>query len=413
MRILFISKFNWQDASPMATISTHSSWSLARTGIPVTLLIQDDEPGDPQVILNNRFGLETIPGYQIRLFQRKKSYLGKNDAFYRYVNEVISEELKLTRDLVIITRNTNLLPRLVPYALDRRITLLFETHGYHGSKTLPGLPSRPKGGFLSADSQYGMTERLFLNHFHGLICITSPQQILYQSDGYHLPSIVLTLGSPGVGDLVFHRPSELAYRQKRLVYAGRYTPHLAVEVLFEALSKVQDLEIRFTWLGLKPADFPVVEKWVKAWKLELVVDLKPWMSHTDMRTYLMTEASAGLAAYSNSFRSAAVTSPSKVFDYFSCGLPVIAPKLPTLADVLQSGVNGELCAPDSVTSLESAIRTVFQSEKEYEKLRDGSLRSAGQYAWSVRSEKLIEFARSVRKKKQRSMDHSPVYQTQD
>ncbi|NUQ81349.1 MAG: glycosyltransferase [Bacteroidetes bacterium] len=399
MRILFISKFNWQDASPMATISTLSSWSLAQTGIPVTLLIQDDQPGDTQKILKDRFGLDSIPGYQIRLFQRKKTLFGKNDAFYRYVNEVIAGELKLTRDLVIITRNTNLLPRLVPYALDRRITLLFETHGYHGTKTLPGLPPRPRGGVLSADSQYGMTERLFLNHFHGLICITSPQQALYQSDGYHLPSVVLPLGSPGVDGIVLQRPAERAYQQKRLVYAGRYTPHLSVSVLFEALSHVRDLGIRFTWLGLKPDDFPVVEKWVKTWHLEAVVDLKPWMSHADMRTYLMTEASVGLAAYSNTFRSAAVTSPSKVFDYFSCGLPVIAPDLPTLADVLESGVSGQLYTPDSVTSLESAIRTVFQSERDYERLRDGSLRSAGQYAWLARSQRLIDFARSVRTQK--------------
>ena len=147
-------------------------------------------------------------------------------------------------------------------------------------------------------------------------------------------------------------------------------------VLFEAFNLLADKSISFVWVGLKPGDFPVLEQLIEKYHLEGRVELKGWMSHYEMSEYIKNHVSVGFVAYRPTFRSAVVTSPSKLFDYFAAGLPIIAPRLANIEDIIKDGKNGLLFTPDDAQSLAQSIKTIFADPNKYRELQQASIESA-------------------------------------
>jgi glycosyltransferase involved in cell wall biosynthesis len=60
--------------------------------------------------------------------------------------------------------------------------------------------------------------------------------------------------------------------------------------------------------------------------------------------------------------------PTKMFEYWACGLPVIGSDLPPIARFLASGRNGLLFSPSSSSDLARAIRFLLERPNEVEAL---------------------------------------------
>jgi glycosyltransferase involved in cell wall biosynthesis len=390
-KIFFVNKFNWLDAAPMSIVSTFFTHALAELGHDTTLIIRGEPAADVHAILKKRFSLEHLRNYEVKLFSRSESPLIKtsSDFYWKALRHIISHRQN-NQKTIVISRNTTFLPYLALLKKRYGVKTIFEAHGYHGRATLPGLPPRPARSDVRLSGQYRFIERIFLNKIDGLVCITSPQKELYEQDFIRIPAIFLSLGA-GAGS---NSPSETeanSYHHKKLCYVGRLTSHINPHLIFEALNIVAERSISFVWVGLRPEDFRVLEKEIKKYDLEQKVELKGWLPHSEMSRYTKGHVSVGLAAYKPTFRSAAVTSPSKIFDYFAAGLPVIAPRMPTVKDIIMDGENGLLFTPDDPESLADAITAVFANRETYERLKKASVESAREFSWQNRAQKMMDF----------------------
>jgi glycosyltransferase involved in cell wall biosynthesis len=385
----FVNKFSWLEATPMATVSTMSTYASAQQGYQSTLIIQGDPQIDTNKILKDKFGLMPIPNYSIHLIKRNiLRYLKVTWIFYIRACLIILSDKKDAQKIVI-SRNTTFLPYLKILRFFGCKTY-FESHSYHGDLTIAGVPPRPKRRVFELSSNYRRIERLFLNSCKGLICIARPKCELYKKDFLKIPAIVLPLGAKA------EKPRNLPEFEKRhLIYIGRLTPYVDVNVMIEAMKIFRSAGIQLTWIGLPEKDRLILNNKIQEHRLTDVFQVKGWMPHHEMVQYIQNEAGVGLACYKLMFLTAVLASPTKVFDYFAMGLPVIASRMPTTEDILEEKKHGFLYNPGNANNLAEMIQKIFSDKNLYNSIQQEVLSAAQYYSWENRAKRLIQFVKTT------------------
>lgn len=388
LQIFFVNKFEINGESPMATVSVMSTHALALSGIPVTLIAEGNPKTDTTVLLKKKFGLSGTPDYRIKLMTRK--LFGKIRAttifYYRALLYILTKRIRGI-DTIIITRNTTFLPRMILMRL-LGCKVFFESHSYHGYCNIEGVPHNPSGKSFNLNAQFRWIERLFLNRCNGLICISSVQRKLYVKDFVRIRSITLPLGSPDVKHFGMKDSNSV---KKHLVYIGRAASFIEDKVIFKAISLCNDKTITFAWLGLRDVDFERLQTLAAEFGISERVELFKWMPHTKMSEYICDKAGAGIVAYKLEFMTGALACPTKLFDYFSAGLPVIVSRMPTVEDYMTQNKEGLFYTPGSAESLCESIESLFSNPQRYFSLCKNSREAAEKYSWKNRADKLVEF----------------------
>ncbi len=394
--IYFINKFNWFDASPMATVSTLSTYNIASQNVPTTLIIEGNPSTDANGVLTKKFGLKPNPNYKVKLFERMQKRKKKSTGeFYRNACKYIVND-KVSGNKVVITRNSTCLPYLVALKARYGFIVLFETHGYHGIKTLPDLPKRRFAKWQHKHSGYRYVERLCLNLCDGLVCITKPQERLYKADYVNIPTVVLQLASKNSGHMIDETVIQKRFEQKRVVYIGRLTDHIDAELMIRAAKTLADKGIVFTWLGLKPGDIKKLQLKIEDMGApKKAFELIAWMPHNDMIKFLSEKATIGLAAYKPTYRSAVVTCPTKIFDYYAVGLPVIGTNIPTVQDILKHQREGLLFDAEDEGAFANAILKILNDYNAYLKMHKAAMNAAAYFSWQNRAKRLLKFVQAL------------------
>ena len=89
--------------------------------------------------------------------------------------------------------------------------------------------------------------------------------------------------------------------------------------------------------------------------------------------------------------TAALVSPTKIFDYFAAGLPVIAPSMPSITDFVCQMKQGILYTPGCTESLASAIHELFLDPVRYISMQEQCIKAALRYSWKNRAQNIIGF----------------------
>ena len=83
-------------------------------------------------------------------------------------------------------------------------------------------------------------------------------------------------------------------------------------------------------------------------------------------------------------------SPMKMFEYMSCGVPIISSNLSVLKEVLIDGYNSLLVKPDNVDDWSSAIQRISESPILEEKLGINAYKDYKEkYTWNIRAKSMI------------------------
>ncbi|MBD3418997.1 MAG: glycosyltransferase [Chitinivibrionales bacterium] len=386
----FVNKFHWPTETPMVYVSTMSTYALAQAGCTMTLIGSGDPQHDIDRELRKSFSLRPLPHYTIKLFSKMRINRRKKLTLLFYARAAWYILTSSRSQPVIISRNTTFLAWLWLLKFLTGAKALFETHGYHGKKTLPDLPARGKRKFGNVSFYYMVLERIILNRLDGVICITHPQQDIYRADFVRVPSIVLPVGAPLSPDEKID--THQAFDRRCVVFIGRDTSNADGEVLLKACSLCKPDGIRFAWIGLNDAARAKLEIELERKAIADHFILQSWMTPRQLREYIISNASAGIAAYKPGYRSEVVTSPTKIFDYFALGLPVVAAKMPTTTSIMSDGNEGVFYHPGDPQSLASAIRKVLAAKSPYKSMSAQALCAAEHYSYASRARRLISFA---------------------
>lgn len=91
-------------------------------------------------------------------------------------------------------------------------------------------------------------------------------------------------------------------------------------------------------------------------------------------------------------------SPLKLFEYMACGVPVVAPELGQIPDVLRHGETGLLYPPGDVASLTSCCERLLADGALRRRLgQAGAKRVAEQFTWDHNARRVLELAQSLPK----------------
>lgn len=87
--------------------------------------------------------------------------------------------------------------------------------------------------------------------------------------------------------------------------------------------------------------------------------------------------------------------PIKTFLYLAAGKPVLAGRLPDVAEVLKHGENALLVKPDDPRGAAKAIRDLLADPKKSSALGKGALRTAAGLTWEARGERIRDWILST------------------
>jgi len=383
LQVFFVSKFDWLSSGPMSTVSTLFTHAISRQGIKTTFITQCTKQCDVNHELENRFGLFPNPFFSMRIF-RKKSFLHIATLFY--LKAVIYLLHNAGPGDIIYTRNSTFLPYLYFVKIFTRAKVFFEAHGYHGNLQ--------EGKHSIRFSRYDIAEKLFLRKFDGICSLTEAMNTLFKKDFPNTPVCTLPLGV-AVKSRDFIIDPKSGFSSRRLCYIGRYNENIDARMIFEAVSICKHLEIKLIWIGITPSQKSELMQLAESYKISSQVELLPWLGYNQMCMTVKNVAGAGLVAYKDTFDSKVQISPTKLFDFFSFGLPVLASDVGAVREIARNHFNEFLFQPGNATDLAQKIHLLFRSFELYKKNCELSLKLADEFSWEKRAQKFLSFISGV------------------
>jgi glycosyltransferase involved in cell wall biosynthesis len=390
VNICFINKFNWLGAAPMGTVSVMMCHALATAGCKVTLYISGEHDPNPQQTLKTKYGMDPLDNFHLQVFPKSLIKKFSKFAFNLYIRVLIHilQNRNKSERLIIISRNTNFLPFMWILKKLTGASVYFESHSFHNRARGERKCLNIAPDFKAL--QPWLLEKLILSRLDGLICMAKSQKRLYNAIMPSLPSIVLPLGSPDPSP-----DAEKFFKNRdprKLMYCGRYTVHIDVDTLIRALSICKSANVTLTWYGLSAEEKTRLLSLASQYNIQDAVQAEGWLSHRELEKKMVEEFGIGLATYKKDYLTSRLASPTKIFDYYSAGLPVIASKINTVSDVLTDGEEGLLYKAGDSESLAQCILRMINEPALYLKLQENSFKSAAFYSWKNRAQRFIVFS---------------------
>lgn len=275
----------------------------------------------------------------MRIF-RKKPLLHSSTLFY--LKAAIYLFFTAGPTDIIYTRNSTFLPYLYIVKLFTRARAFFEAHGYHGN------PETDKRTI--SFSRYDIAEKLFLRKLDGICSLTEAMKDLFKKDFPDTPVCTLPLGvSVKPKNFIIDQAS--GFFSRRLCYIGRYNDNIDAETVCKAISICKRYEVKLTWIGLTPSQRNALIQLADSFEIISLVELLPWLGYHQMCNTVKKVAGAGLVAYKDTFDSNIQISPTKLFDFFSFGLPVLASEVGAVKEIADKHFDQFLYQPGNAVDL--------------------------------------------------------------
>jgi glycosyltransferase involved in cell wall biosynthesis len=152
-------------------------------------------------------------------------------------------------------------------------------------------------------------------------------------------------------------PAEPSVAQADLVYIGGMSDRSGIFVLLDALALLAQQgitpSVRLAGYTDGEAGLASIQQGIRTRGLSAQVELRGRIPHTQVPAWIRS-GRIGLVTL-QPIAKFLKNIPTKMFEYWACGLPVIASDLPPIRPFLTNGKNGLLFAPTSVEDLARVI----------------------------------------------------------
>jgi glycosyltransferase involved in cell wall biosynthesis len=186
-----------------------------------------------------------------------------------------------------------------------------------------------------------------------------------------------------------------------LVYVGGMSDRAGTFVLLDALAilAAQGMRpsVRLGGYTDGEAGRVAVQEGIRSRRLEAQVELGGRIPHTQVPDWIRS-GRIGLVTL-QAIPKFMKNIPSKMFEYWACGLPVIASDLPPIGQFLIDGKNGVLFSPASAEDLARAIRYLLERPGEIETMgRHGQQGVEETWNNDQQVESLLRFYEQIRRR---------------
>jgi glycosyltransferase involved in cell wall biosynthesis len=185
----------------------------------------------------------------------------------------------------------------------------------------------------------------------------------------------------------FHAVLGLRDDARVVLYHGGLFPGRGIEQLVEAMRAVPDAElVLMGYGGLEPQLRAMAADPAQGGRMHVLPavppqDLHAWVASADL-------VAMPIQATTLNHR---LTTPNKLFEAMTAGVPVVASDLPGMAAIVREMDVGRLCDPADPAAIADAIRSVLDAPPaEIERLRANARRAARErYNWEAQAEVLL------------------------
>ena len=173
-------------------------------------------------------------------------------------------------------------------------------------------------------------------------------------------------------------------------YIGTLDFHKKVDLLLHSLQKVGDKGIILVIIGNGPA-MSSLKAMSKSLNIDDKVIFKGWIDHELMNEHLNCFDLA-IHHHANEYMS-----PLKIFEYLATGLPVIAPNIPAVKEILQDEVEVILTQP-TVESITKNILSMYYDERKRRLIAsNGSNKIRENFTWINYTKNIVETIETKKK----------------
>jgi|GEM_PF-50863 len=180
---------------------------------------------------------------------------------------------------------------------------------------------------------------------------------------------------------------KISNNEKVLVYSGSFFWWKGVDDLIRAMKYVKTKDVKLLLIGGNDEDFNEMVELVKKEGLEEKVVFTGYLPQFEMMDLLY---SSNIAIMPNNFsvEGENYTSPMKLFEYMSCGLPMIASDLKAMKIVLKDKRNSLFFLPEDERDLARKIDSLLNDKVLMSSMSKNNREDVQKYTWDRRIEKI-------------------------
>jgi glycosyltransferase involved in cell wall biosynthesis len=365
--------------------------SLAKAGINVNFLKGRNYNNINDIEKFNQFGLSIHPNLNIipiSMQRPPKTSLIRISwnfiSYYSILLHILRHQAYQSID-VIYTRDLRLAKKLINWRIFyRRSRLVFEIHDLKNLKI-----QNPTNHY---QTNLNKDEDFIINHADAIVSISPGLTDFLEKWFYGLK--ILTAPS-GVDQEVF-KPVKFNPGNKTITYIGSLYEWKGVDLAVRAM-KYLDQDIRLKIIGAKQNDSNAkrLQQLITNMKLNQQVEILNFMPQDSLHSILKKSAALVLPLPPDQLISSHFTSPLKLFEYMSTGLPIIASDVPSLNWILNHLENSYLFNPDDPKQLAKGIEEILSNVHLSKNISQKALEDVQNYTWDKRGEKIAEYLTKV------------------
>ncbi|MFP4621078.1 MAG: glycosyltransferase [Bacteroidales bacterium] len=281
------------------------------------------------------------------------------------------------KDTIVITRT----PKVLPYLLmipNRKFKIYYETHNFfYDLKRRDDLNKKNLSLYKNA-----FQEKISLKKIDGLICLTETQKALWEKY-VNLPIHVIY---PGMISAVYN-PKK--FNRINLVYTGSLDEVRGIDHILEMACYLPNNYYVYLIGGMQTAEIKRLYEELKEKGVDHKVTITGWLNQAELQKQL-SEMHLGLLPLKDNFFNRYLTAPSKLFDYLSHSLPVVASHLPSLEELVQNNNLGILADWNQPDKVAKQIVQLVSDPKLYNKISGTAYAFALEHTWEKRGERIVK-----------------------
>lgn len=371
MKIAYVHTGLWPSNSPSTTFATYNSIGLSENFETCYFFIKKNSDKTAEQIFEEVFGLKKPDNLEIRML--RKPLFNSNKFYYGKIYRSLSEIIKENRLDVIITRNVTFLPYLISLKIKFGLKVFYETHDFFADLSLRDDID------ISKKRKQERIEKKYIPELTGLICLQQSQADLYTKV---FPGINAKVFRTGINQ--FRRSNE---KRKYVTYVGSLDPLKGVETLIKALSYCKTSPELLIVGGKNSDEIEKTKAMIKENGIVAEIKITGWVNKNELDNYLQRTL-IGILPTTDTFFNRYLTSPLKLFDYYSYGIPVIASDLPANRELIEENSSGLFFDSGCPEMLAEKIDFLMINREEIERMRDYIYDKKQELLWSNRGKKM-------------------------
>lgn len=379
MKVAYVHSGYWPSNSPSFTFVTSNAIGMSSEFKEIYLYVKNNSKDSSENIIQNNFNVSKPDNIFIERIEHKP-IIKTNFIYYNKVLKILKEKITIEKLDVIITRNPTFLKYLVILKNEYGVKVYFESHDFYADLSVRDDIKKGK------KKRIEKIENRYIPKIDGVICLQNSQKKNYEN--------IFSSGKFYIARTGLQKVENINEEKKYVTYIGSLDKHKGILQLLKAMNKTKSKPNLLIVGGKSKTEIKTTQSLVQEHYNPNLVKITGWVGKDELKNYLKKTA-IGVIPLTETFFNKFITSPLKLFDYYSYCIPVIATDLPTTRELIVEGKTGYFFKNEHYKELAERIDELYPNEKIIDKMRLEINNFAQSFLWKNRAIELIKIFKNT------------------